>query len=125
MIDYDDLISRIIDEIKKNKIKLSDDIHILRNENGIIVDYCLKDPRSDSSKKAQVKSVLQEMMKENSILKLISIKDYAFLNGINHKTAAQKAARGGYETAKKIAGVWFIDPFEENTDLRYKDNKRQ
>lgn len=125
MIDYEYLISGIINEIKEKKIALCDDIYILRNENGIIVDYCLKDPKSGNAEKIQVKLVLQEMMKENSILKLVSIKDYAFLNEINHKTAAQKAARGGYETAKKIAGVWFIDPFEENTDLRYKDNKRQ
>ena len=124
MINYENLISKIVDEIKGNRLSLYDDIYILRDENGIIIDYCLKDSKSENAEKIQTRLVLQEMMKKNSILELVTMKDYAFLNGISTKTAAQKAARGGYETAKKIAGIWFIDPYEENTDLRYKDNKK-
>lgn len=113
MIDYENLISRIIDEIKENKIALCDDIYILKNENGIIVDYCLKDPKSGNTEKIQVKLALQEMMKENSILGLIPIKDWAFLNNFETSTVRKKAINGELKTVKKIAGAWFIDPFEE------------
>ena len=54
---------------------------------------------------------------------LIPLKEWAENHGLNPMTAAQKAARGSFESAQKIGRQWFIDKDEPNTDHRVKSGK--
>jgi len=49
---------------------------------------------------------------------MITLKEYAERNGKNHTTTVQKAARGGFTTARKIGCQWFIDEDEPFVDYR-------
>ena len=54
---------------------------------------------------------------------MITLKEYAERNGKNHISTVQKAARGGFRTARKIGCQWFIDEDEPFTDGRVKSGK--
>ena len=54
---------------------------------------------------------------------LISLTEYAKLNGIEESTARQRAARGSYKTARKIGRNWVIDKNEAHVDGRIKSGK--
>lgn len=49
---------------------------------------------------------------------LISIKDYAARNGLQHDNVRHKCQRGSYKTAQKIGRDWLIDENEQDTDRR-------
>lgn len=49
---------------------------------------------------------------------MIPLKEYAEKLGKNPVTAAQKASRGGFRTARKIGCQWFIDENEPYGDNR-------
>lgn len=51
---------------------------------------------------------------------LISLKEYAKLNGIDPATVRQRALRGAYHTARKIGRNWVIDKNEPHVDHRFK-----
>lgn len=53
---------------------------------------------------------------------LISLVEYAKLNGITSATARQRAIRGSFKTARKIGRNWVIDKNEPLTDNRTKEN---
>ena len=54
---------------------------------------------------------------------LITLKEWAEINGLESSTARQKAARGSFKTARKIGRQWFIDADEPNSDNRVKSGK--
>ncbi|MEG1433016.1 DNA-binding protein [Eubacterium sp.] len=54
---------------------------------------------------------------------LISIQEYAQKNGKAQTTVRQKAAAGGFETARKIGRNWVIEEDEPYTDNRVKSGK--
>ena len=54
---------------------------------------------------------------------LISLVEYAERNGRNSATARQMAARGGFQTARKIGRNWIIDEDEPWPDRRIKSGK--
>ena len=54
---------------------------------------------------------------------MIPLKEYSEKLGKNPVTAAQKAARGGFNTARKIGRQWFIDENEPYGDGRIKSGK--
>jgi len=54
---------------------------------------------------------------------MILLQEYAKKHGRNPTTAAQKAARGGFRTARKIGCQWFIDEAEPYSDGRVKSGK--
>lgn len=51
---------------------------------------------------------------------LITIKQYAEQNGLNHSNVRHKCQRGSYKTAQKIGRDWLIDENEPDTDRRVK-----
>ena len=55
---------------------------------------------------------------------LISLAEYARLNGIDPATARQRALRGSYQTARKIGRNWVIDRNEPHVDYRLKAHAR-
>lgn len=55
-------------------------------------------------------------------MELISLVEYAELNGIASATARQRAIRGSFKTARKIGRNWVIDKTEPLTDNRIKEN---
>ena len=60
-----------------------------------------------------LKSILRRFNME-----LISLVEYAKLNGISDATARQRAIRGSFTTARKIGRNWVIDKDEPLTDNR-------
>ncbi len=54
---------------------------------------------------------------------LITLKEYAERKGRNHITTVQKAARGGFRTARKIGMQWFIEETEPDIDNRITSGK--
>lgn len=54
---------------------------------------------------------------------MITLKEYAERLGKNHVVVIQKAARGTFNTAKKIGVQWFIDEDEPYTDARITSGK--
>lgn len=54
---------------------------------------------------------------------MIPLKEYAEKLGKNPITAAQKAARGGFISARKIGCQWFIDENEPYGDGRVKHGR--
>ncbi len=60
-------------------------------------------------------------MKNNE--ELISLAEYAKLNGIEQSTARQRALRGVYRSARKIGRNWVIDKNEPHVDYRVKSGK--
>lgn len=54
---------------------------------------------------------------------LISLAEYAKLNGRTPDTARQMALRGGFTTAQKIGRNWVIDSEESWPDHRVKSGK--
>lgn len=54
---------------------------------------------------------------------LISLAEYARLNGIDPATVRQRASRGAYRTARKIGRNWVIDRSEPHVDHRFKPGK--
>ena len=55
---------------------------------------------------------------------LISLKEYAARHGRAMVSVRQMAARGGFKTAQKIAGVWLIDSDEPYPDHRRREQKK-
>ena len=53
-------------------------------------------------------------------MELISLVEYAKLNGIDSATARQRAIRGSFKTARKIGRNWVIDKNEPLIDNRKK-----
>lgn len=56
---------------------------------------------------------------------LISLTEYAQLNGIDPATARQRALRGSYQTARKIGRNWVIDKNELHVDHRIKNENKE
>ena len=56
---------------------------------------------------------------------LISLTEYAQLNGIDPATARQRALRGSYQTARKIGRNWVIDKNEPHVDHRVKNEQKE
>lgn len=56
---------------------------------------------------------------------LISLSEYAQLNGIDPATARQRALRGAYKTARKIGRNWIIDKNEPHLDHRAKNESKE
>lgn len=54
---------------------------------------------------------------------MISIADYAIKHGKSHIAVRKMAARGGFQTAQKIARNWIIDENEPYPDARLKTGK--
>ena len=54
---------------------------------------------------------------------LISIVEYAKINGINPVTMRQRCERGNYKTAHKLGRDWVIDKDERYEDNRVKSGK--
>lgn len=54
---------------------------------------------------------------------LISLAEYAKLNGIDPSTVRQRAFRGAYQTARKIGRNWVIDKNEPHVDHRVKSGR--
>jgi hypothetical protein len=54
---------------------------------------------------------------------LISLLEYAKIHKKSHVSVRQKAARGGFKTARKIGRNWVIDSDEPYTDRRIKSGK--
>lgn len=55
-------------------------------------------------------------------MELISLVEYAKLNGISSATARQRAIRGSFKTARKMGRDWIIDKNEPMIDHRKKEN---
>ena len=51
---------------------------------------------------------------------LISIKEYAERNGLNHGNVRHKCQRGSYKTAQRIGRDWLIEESEPDVDRRVK-----
>lgn len=60
------------------------------------------------------------MVIEIIMSELISLAEYARLNGREASSVRRKAMRGGFKTARKIGRNWVIDKNEPYTDLREK-----
>ena len=54
---------------------------------------------------------------------LISIKEYAERNGLQHDNVRHKCQRGTYRTAQKIGRDWLIDENEADVDRRIRTGK--
>jgi len=54
---------------------------------------------------------------------LISLAEYAKINGIDPATVRQRVLRGSYQTARKIGRNWVIDRNEPHLDHRLKSDK--
>ena len=54
---------------------------------------------------------------------LVSLAEYARLNGIDPATVRQRALRGAYQTAQKIGRNWVIDKNEPHVDHRIKSGQ--
>lgn len=54
---------------------------------------------------------------------MISLAEYAVMHGKSPVTVRQMAARGGFQTAQKIARNWIIDENEPYPDGRVKTGK--
>lgn len=54
---------------------------------------------------------------------LISLAEYARINGIDPATVRQRASRGAYRTARKIGRNWVIDKNEPHVDHRFRFGK--
>ena len=54
---------------------------------------------------------------------LISLLEYAEIHKKSRVSVRQKAARGGFKTARKIGRNWVIDSDEPYTDRRIKSGK--
>lgn len=51
---------------------------------------------------------------------LITIKEYADRNGLNHSNVRHKCQRGSYASAVKMGRDWLIDEDEPDVDRRVK-----
>ena len=51
---------------------------------------------------------------------LITIKEYAERNGLQHDNVRHKCQRGSYKSAQKIGRDWLIDENEKDIDRRVK-----
>lgn len=56
-------------------------------------------------------------------MSLITLVQWAELNGVKPNTARQRANRGQFKTAQKLGRDWFIDKDEPNIDNRVKTGK--
>lgn len=56
-------------------------------------------------------------------MNLITLVQWAELNGVKPNTARQRANRGKFKTAQKLGRDWFIDKDEPNVDNRVKSGK--
>ena len=54
---------------------------------------------------------------------LITIKEYAERNGLQHDNVRHKCQRGSYRTAQKIGRDWLIDENEPDRDRRITTGK--
>ena len=54
---------------------------------------------------------------------LVSLAEYARLNGVAPATVRQRVNRGVYRTARKIGRNWVIDKNEPHVDHRFKSGK--
>lgn len=54
---------------------------------------------------------------------LISLAEYARLNGIDPATVRQRVNRGAYRSARKIGRNWVIDKNEPHVDHRIRSGK--
>lgn len=54
---------------------------------------------------------------------LVSLAEYARLNGIDPATVRQRVNRGAYRSARKIGRNWVIDKNEPHVDHRFKAGK--
>ena len=54
---------------------------------------------------------------------LISLTEYAKLNGLDRSTVVQRAMRGSYKTARKVGNTYVIDKNEPHVDHRIKSGK--
>ena len=54
---------------------------------------------------------------------LISLAEYARINGIDPATVRQRVNRGAYQSARKIGRNWVIDKNEPHVDHRFKAGK--
>lgn len=54
---------------------------------------------------------------------LVSLAEYARLNGIDPATVRQRVNRGAYRSARKIGRNWVIDKNEPHVDHRFKQEK--
>ena len=54
---------------------------------------------------------------------LITIKEFADRNGLQHDNVRHKCQRGSYRTAVKIGRDWLIDEDEKNVDRRVKTGR--
>lgn len=50
----------------------------------------------------------------------ITLAEWSRRNGIDPSTARHKAIKGGFDTARKVGGVWLINENEKNVDKRRK-----
>lgn len=56
---------------------------------------------------------------------LISLAEYAEINGRDPATVRQMALRGGFQTARKIGRNWVIEDFEKYPDHRKRGEKNE
>lgn len=54
---------------------------------------------------------------------LVSLAEYARLNGIDPATVRQRVNRGAYRSARKIGRNWVIDKNEPHVDHRIRSGK--
>lgn len=54
---------------------------------------------------------------------LVSLAEYAKINGIDPATVRQRVNRGAYQSARKIGRNWVIDKNEPHVDHRFKSGK--
>lgn len=54
---------------------------------------------------------------------LVSLAEYARLNGIDPATVRQRVNRGAYRSARKIGRNWLIDKNEPHVDHRIRSGK--
>ena len=54
---------------------------------------------------------------------LVSLAEYARLNGIDPATVRQRVNRGAYRSARKIGRNWVIDKNEPHVDHRFRSGK--
>ena len=54
---------------------------------------------------------------------LVSITEYAKMQGLTRDTVLQRAKRGAYKTARKIGNNWVLDKNEPHIDHRIQSGK--
>lgn len=124
IIDYQKYIKNIKNDISLKKIDLYDNIFIVRDRDGIIIDYSQN--ISDLEKcvsEISVQNLLRELYYHASLNGYISIVDWSFVNDLKPNSARAKAARGAFKTAIFENNRWLIDARENNEDGRLKTGK--